>query len=90
MEEGDSASAEAPGREACQKARRSLSRLLVSGEELGQAKKGGGQGGVDRGELFPRIGFIVSNMSARPKGVIHFYNGRATAKTGLCKVCRPS
>jgi hypothetical protein len=33
-----------------------------------------------RGELFPRVGFIVTNLSARAKGVVHFYNGRGTAE----------
>ena len=33
-----------------------------------------------RGELFPRVGFIVTNMSAGPEGVVHFYNGRGTAE----------
>ena len=28
------------------------------------------------GELFPRVGFIVTNRSARAQGVVHFYNGR--------------
>ena len=32
------------------------------------------------GELFPRVGFIVTNMSAREEGVIHFYNDRGTAE----------
>jgi hypothetical protein len=31
-------------------------------------------------ELFPRVGFIVTNMSAKEKGVVHFYNGRGTAE----------
>ena len=31
-------------------------------------------------ELFPRVGFIVTNMSAGPEGVVHFYNGRGTAE----------
>lgn len=31
-------------------------------------------------ELFPRVGFIVTNMSARAKGVVSFYNGRGTAE----------
>ena len=31
-----------------------------------------------QGELFPRVGFIVTNMSAGPEGVVHFYNGRGT------------
>ena len=33
-----------------------------------------------RGELLPRVGFIVTNMSAGPEGVVHFYNGRGTAE----------
>ena len=33
-----------------------------------------------QGELFPRVGFIVTNMSAKPEGVVHFYNGRGTAE----------
>jgi len=33
-----------------------------------------------RDELFPRVGFIVTNMSARAQGVVHFYNGRGTAE----------
>ena len=32
------------------------------------------------GELFPRVGFIVTNMSAKPEGVVHFYHGRGTAE----------
>jgi len=32
-----------------------------------------------QGELFPRVGFIVTNLSAKPKGVVRFYNGRGTA-----------
>ena len=26
-----------------------------------------------RGELFPRVGFIVTNMTAGPEGVVRFY-----------------
>jgi len=33
-----------------------------------------------RGELFPRVGFIVTNLSAKAKGIVHFYNGRGTAE----------
>ena len=33
-----------------------------------------------QGELFPRVGFIVTNMSAGPEGVVRFYNGRGTAE----------
>ena len=33
-----------------------------------------------QGKLFPRVGFIVTNMRANPEGVVHFYNGRGTAE----------
>ena len=33
-----------------------------------------------QGELFPRVGFIVTNMSASAKGVVRFYNGKGTAE----------
>ncbi len=33
-----------------------------------------------RSELFPRVGFIVTNRSARAPGVVHFYNGRGRAE----------
>jgi len=33
-----------------------------------------------QGELLPRVGFIVTNMLAKSKGVVHFYNGRGTAE----------
>ena len=32
------------------------------------------------GELFPRVGFIVTNLSWRSKNVVQFYNGRGTAE----------
>ena len=33
-----------------------------------------------QGELLPRVGFIVTNLSAKPVGVVHFYNKRGTAE----------
>ena len=33
-----------------------------------------------QGEFFPRVGFIVTNMSAKAYGIVHFYNGRGTAE----------
>jgi len=33
-----------------------------------------------QGDLFPRVGFIVTNMRARARGIVHFYNGRGTAE----------
>jgi hypothetical protein len=33
-----------------------------------------------RGELFPRVGFIVTNLSYPTKGIVSFYNSRGTAE----------
>jgi len=33
-----------------------------------------------QGDLFPRVGFIVTNMSAKAVSVIRFYNGRGIAE----------
>ena len=33
-----------------------------------------------QGELFPRVGFVVTNMRAQPQQVVRFYNGRGTAE----------
>jgi hypothetical protein len=33
-----------------------------------------------QGELFPRVGFIVTNLTWRSKRVVRFYNGRGTAE----------
>ena len=33
-----------------------------------------------RGELFPRVGFIVTNLTKQSKSVVKFYNGRGTAE----------
>ena len=33
-----------------------------------------------QGDLFPRVGFVVTNMSAEAEGVVHFYNGLGTAE----------
>lgn len=35
---------------------------------------------VRHGELFPRIGFIVTNLTRPPKAVVRFYNQRGTAE----------
>jgi hypothetical protein len=32
------------------------------------------------GGLFPRVGFIVTNRTDPPQGVVHFYNGRGTCE----------
>ncbi|MDH5466511.1 MAG: IS1380 family transposase [Candidatus Aminicenantes bacterium] len=33
-----------------------------------------------QGDLFPRVGFIITNMSAGAEGVVRFYNGRGIAE----------
>ena len=33
-----------------------------------------------QGELFPRVGFIVTNLDYPTKGIVSFYNGRGTAE----------
>ena len=33
-----------------------------------------------KGELFPRVGFIVTNLRRKPRHVVKFYNGRGTAE----------
>ncbi len=33
-----------------------------------------------QGQLFSRVGFVVTNLSAKPEGVVHFYNRRGTAE----------
>ena len=33
-----------------------------------------------QGELFPRVGFIVTNLGGGSKSVVDFYNGRGTAE----------
>jgi hypothetical protein len=33
-----------------------------------------------QGELFPRVGFIVTHLSYPPKGIVRFYNSRGTAE----------
>ena len=32
------------------------------------------------GELFPRVGFIVTNLNRHARNVVRFYNGRGTAE----------
>jgi len=37
-------------------------------------------GELRQGELFPRVGFIVTNVSYPVSGIVNFYNGRGTAE----------
>ena len=38
------------------------------------------------GDLFPRVGFILTNMSAKAEGVVQFYNGRGIAEQWIKEV----
>jgi len=40
----------------------------------------GGEGGVPLGELFPRAGFIVTNLTPPSRAVVWFYDKRGTAE----------
>ena len=33
-----------------------------------------------QGKLFPRVGFVVTNLNLPPESVTHYYNGRGTAE----------
>src|SRR5262249_15892058 len=35
---------------------------------------------ITRGELFPRVGFLVTNLSLPSRAVVRFYNKRGTAE----------
>jgi hypothetical protein len=41
-------------------------------------------------ELFPRVGFIVTNMTSSPQSVVHFYNGRGTCEHSTRRESSPS
>jgi hypothetical protein len=45
-----------------------------------QARRVGVKIAWHAGELFPRVGFIVTNLQRRAKKVVRFYNGRGTAE----------
>ncbi len=45
-----------------------------------EIKEGGCQGGMAPGELFPGIGFIVTNLQRKSENIIRFYNGLGNCK----------
>ena len=57
-----------------------LRQLQLPGPELEQAAPGGGQGRVAPGRLYPRVGFIVTNLKRPAERISKFYNGRGTAE----------
>jgi hypothetical protein len=40
------------------------------------------------GELFPRVGFIVTNLEGDSRAVVRFYNKRGTASSGSREASR--
>jgi hypothetical protein len=41
------------------------------------------------GELFPRVGFIVTNLETPSRAVVRFYNKRGTAEQWIKRESRP-
>ena len=39
-----------------------------------------------QGELFPRVGFIVTDLHYPPKGIVRFYNGRGIAEQWILEL----
>jgi hypothetical protein len=54
--------------------------LAVSGSELDDGPAGGSEVEFHCGELFPRVGFIVTNLAASSRAIVRFYNKRGTAE----------
>jgi hypothetical protein len=48
--------------------------------EIGTARLREHGGRVQAGELYPRVGFIVTNLTRPNRRVVNFYNGRGTAE----------
>jgi len=46
------------------------------------------QGGMEfhAGELFPRVGFLVTNLEADSRAVVRFYNKRGTAEVAAATI----
>src|SRR5206468_7652345 len=57
-----------------------LRELPLPSAELESAAPGRGEVEWHPGELYPRVGFIVTNLHRPAKKVVAFYNGRGTAE----------
>ena len=57
-----------------------IQEFSLSSSELGAGAAGGSKGRVQLRESFPRVGFIVTNLSAPSRAVVSFYNKRGTAE----------
>jgi hypothetical protein len=54
--------------------------LPLPSRELEDGAACGSEGGFHFGELFPRVGFIVTNKETPSRAVVRFYNKRGTAE----------
>ena len=57
-----------------------LRQLQLPGAELGRPRRVVAKVEWHQGELYPRVGFIVTNLSRPAEQVSDFYNGRGTAE----------
>ena len=57
-----------------------LRAFYLSGQELGSGPSCRGEVEWHQGALFPRVGFIVTDLSRTPEAVVKFYNGRGAAE----------
>ena len=78
--QGESRPAEPTGGATAERGATLVCRLFVSGQELGPARRVVAKVEWHQGELFPRVGFIVTNLTRPAKRVVGFYNQRGTAE----------
>src|SRR4029077_13434433 len=57
-----------------------LFQAQLPGRLMEQAAPSGGQGRVAPRELYPRVGFIVTNLTRPAERVVAFYNHRGTCE----------
>ena len=58
----------------------SFASFRYQAQRLDATASGGARVEWHQGELYPRVGFIVINLSRPPERVVKFYNGRGTAE----------
>jgi hypothetical protein len=51
-----------------------VQKLLLSGGHLEAGAAGGGEGSVPLWRIVPRVGFIVTSLTASSRAVVRFYN----------------
>src|ERR1700730_5747191 len=76
----DCISADAAGRTTSERDAAIPREFHLSGRKLDEAAPGDRQGRVASGKLYPRAGFIVTNMSRPAERVVAFYNKRGTCE----------